>query len=138
MQTSVFTRHAKALHGNPFDGHTLGPLVPALEALTGVETQRIHVDKGYRGHNHAHRSSTSGCRDNRARSLRIQLSSSATNGAMRVVRTARRCSAGNRLISPSIAKIASIRRTAATASGALATSPGQRISAVHGSSRRLR
>ena len=25
------------------------------EELTGVETRRIHVDKGYRGHNHPHR-----------------------------------------------------------------------------------
>jgi IS5 family transposase len=31
----------------------LGPVVAELEALTGVETQRIHVDKGYRGYNHA-------------------------------------------------------------------------------------
>jgi IS5 family transposase len=45
--------HATALHGNPFDGHTLGPAVAELEALTGVETRRIQVDKGYRGHNHA-------------------------------------------------------------------------------------
>jgi transposase, IS5 family len=45
--------HAKALHGNPFDGHTLGPVVAELEARTGIETRRIHVDKGYRGHNHA-------------------------------------------------------------------------------------
>src|SRR6266852_3016333 len=44
--------HAKALHGNPFDGHTLGPVIADLEQLTGVETRRIHVDKGYRGHNH--------------------------------------------------------------------------------------
>ena len=44
--------HAKALHGNPFDGHTLGPIIADLEALTGVEAHRIHVDKGYRGHNH--------------------------------------------------------------------------------------
>jgi IS5 family transposase len=44
--------HAKALHGNPFDGHTLGPVIADLEKLTGVETRRIHVDKGYRGHNH--------------------------------------------------------------------------------------
>jgi IS5 family transposase len=48
-----FVLHAKALHGNPFDGHTLGPVITELEALTGVETRRIHVDKGYRGHNHA-------------------------------------------------------------------------------------
>ena len=47
-----FVLHAKALHGNPFDGHTLGPVIAELEALTGIETRRIHVDKGYRGHNH--------------------------------------------------------------------------------------
>ncbi len=47
-----FVLHAKALHGNPFDGHTLGPVIADLENLTGVETRRIHVDKGYRGHNH--------------------------------------------------------------------------------------
>jgi IS5 family transposase len=44
--------HIVALHGNSFDGHTLGPIIADLEALTGVEAQRIHVDKGYRGHNH--------------------------------------------------------------------------------------
>jgi len=47
-----FVLHAKALHGNPFDGHTLGPMVADMERLTGVEARRIHVDKGYRGHNH--------------------------------------------------------------------------------------
>jgi len=47
--------HAKALHGNPFDGHTLGPMVTELEQVTGVETRRIHVDLGYRGHNHPHK-----------------------------------------------------------------------------------
>src|SRR5205085_955442 len=47
-----FVLHAKALHGNPFDGHTLGPVITELEQQTGVETRRIHVDKGYRGHNH--------------------------------------------------------------------------------------
>jgi IS5 family transposase len=50
-----FVLHARALHGNPFDGHTLGPVVADLERLTGVETRRIHVDKGYRGHNHPHK-----------------------------------------------------------------------------------
>jgi len=43
-----FVLHAQALHGNP-------PVVAALEALTGVETRRIHVDKGYRGHAHKHK-----------------------------------------------------------------------------------
>jgi IS5 family transposase len=47
-----FVLHAKALHGNPYDGRTLGPIVADLERLTGVETRRIHVDKGYRGHSH--------------------------------------------------------------------------------------
>src|SRR5438270_2090908 len=47
-----FVLHAKALHGNPFDGHTLGRVITELEQQTGVETRRIHVDKGYRGHNH--------------------------------------------------------------------------------------
>jgi len=50
-----FVLHAKALHGNPFDGHTLGPMVADMECLTGIEARRIHVDKGYRGHNHPNR-----------------------------------------------------------------------------------
>jgi IS5 family transposase len=50
-----FVLHAKALHGNPFDGHTLGPMVADMETLTGIEARRIHVDKGYRGHNHPNR-----------------------------------------------------------------------------------
>ena len=41
--------HAEALHGSP----TLGPVVAELEQLTGVETHRIRVDRGYRCHNHA-------------------------------------------------------------------------------------
>jgi IS5 family transposase len=47
-----FVLHVKALHGNPFDGHTLGPMVADMEKLTGIAAQRIHVDKGYRGHNY--------------------------------------------------------------------------------------
>jgi IS5 family transposase len=50
-----FVLHAKALHGNPFDGHTLGPVIADLERLTGAETRRIHVDRGYRGHTHPHK-----------------------------------------------------------------------------------
>jgi IS5 family transposase len=50
-----FVLHAQALHGNPFDGHTLGPVVADLEKLTGVEVKRIHVDKGYRGHTYANK-----------------------------------------------------------------------------------
>jgi hypothetical protein len=47
-----FVLHAKALQGNPYDGHTLAPVSADLEKLTGVEVRRIHVDKGYRAHNH--------------------------------------------------------------------------------------
>ena len=50
-----FVLHAQALHGNPFDGHTLGPVIADLEKLTGVEVKRIHVDKGYRGHTYANK-----------------------------------------------------------------------------------
>ena len=37
-----FVLHAKVLHGNPFDGHTLGPVITDMEKLTGA--RRIHVD----------------------------------------------------------------------------------------------
>src|SRR5262249_44676531 len=50
-----FVLHAKALHGNPYDGHTLGPVIANLEKLTGVTVRRIHGDKGYRGHNYPNR-----------------------------------------------------------------------------------
>ena len=47
-----FVLHSKALHGNPFDGHTLAGAVADIETNTGVEVRRTHVDKGYRGHNY--------------------------------------------------------------------------------------
>ena len=50
-----FVLHAKAPHGNPYDGHTLGPVITDLEKLTGVAVGRIHGDKGYRGHNYPDR-----------------------------------------------------------------------------------
>lgn len=43
---------AGALHGNPCDGHTLGPVIADLEQLTGVAARRIHGGKGYHGHNY--------------------------------------------------------------------------------------
>jgi IS5 family transposase len=46
-----FVIHAKALPGNPYDGHTLATVIPDLEALVGNTLQRAFVDKGYRGHN---------------------------------------------------------------------------------------
>ena len=45
-----FVTHAKALPGNPYDGHTLATVIPDMEALVGNTLQRIFVDKGYRGH----------------------------------------------------------------------------------------
>ena len=50
-----FVLHAKALHGNPFDGHTLKGAIADVESNTGVEVRRIHVDKGYRGHDYPNR-----------------------------------------------------------------------------------
>ena len=38
-----------------FDGHTLKPAVADIEKNTGLEVRRIHVDKGYRGHNYPNR-----------------------------------------------------------------------------------
>lgn len=45
-----FVLHAKALPGNPYDGHTLRSVIEETQALTGREIERGYVDKGYRGH----------------------------------------------------------------------------------------
>ena len=45
-----FILHAKALPGNPYDGHTLREVIEETETLTGHEIDRIYVDKGYQGH----------------------------------------------------------------------------------------
>ena len=46
-----FAIHAKALPGNPYDGHTLQQVIPQIEQLTGTTLKRILADAGYRGHN---------------------------------------------------------------------------------------
>jgi transposase, IS5 family len=46
-----FVTHAKALPGNPYDGHTLKTVIPDMEALIGNIIERLVLDKGYRGHN---------------------------------------------------------------------------------------
>src|SRR6266566_1869943 len=46
-----FVTHAKALPGNPYDGHTLATVIPDMEALVGNTIERVLTDKGYRGHN---------------------------------------------------------------------------------------
>ena len=45
-----FVLHAKALPGNPYDGHTLRAVIEDTQKLTGCEIERAYVDKGYRGH----------------------------------------------------------------------------------------
>jgi IS5 family transposase len=46
-----FVAHAQALPGNPYDGHTLAEVIPAIEHLVGNTIERLHADAGYRGHN---------------------------------------------------------------------------------------
>ena len=46
-----FALHARALPGNPYDGHTLAAIIPDMEASIGNGIERILADKGYRGHN---------------------------------------------------------------------------------------
>jgi IS5 family transposase len=48
-----FVLHAKALPGNPYDGHTLRVAIDDTERLTGRAIERAYVDKGYRGHDAA-------------------------------------------------------------------------------------
>jgi IS5 family transposase len=46
-----FVTHVQALPGNPYDGHTLARIIPAMEQLIGNTIERLHADAGYRGHN---------------------------------------------------------------------------------------
>ncbi|MDX1122675.1 IS5 family transposase, partial [Sinorhizobium medicae] len=46
-----FALHAKAMPGNPYDGHTLATVIPEMEKTVGNEIARILADAGYRGHN---------------------------------------------------------------------------------------
>lgn len=48
-----FIAHAKALPGNPCDGHTLEAVIPAIEKQIGGAIERMVAGKGYRGHNAA-------------------------------------------------------------------------------------
>jgi IS5 family transposase len=45
-----FVLHARALPGNPHDGHTLREVIEDTQRLTGCEIERGYVDKGFRGH----------------------------------------------------------------------------------------
>ena len=46
-----FALHAKALPGNPYDGHTLATVIPDIEHTIGNAIERLFGDAGYRGHN---------------------------------------------------------------------------------------
>jgi len=46
-----FALHARALPGNPYDGHTLATIIPEMERTIGAEIARVLADAGYRGHN---------------------------------------------------------------------------------------
>jgi IS5 family transposase len=42
----------QALHGNPYDGHTLGIAIKQVERITGRQVSEAFADKGYRGHDY--------------------------------------------------------------------------------------
>jgi len=43
---------SRAVHGNPYDGHTLAGTVEQAERCTQHRVQEIFLDRGYRGHNY--------------------------------------------------------------------------------------
>jgi transposase, IS5 family len=45
-----FVLGARALPGNPYDGHTLAAQIAQAERITGIGIERAYVDRGYRGH----------------------------------------------------------------------------------------
>jgi transposase, IS5 family len=46
-----FVAHVAALPGNPYDGHTLATVLPAITRQNGTALIRVITDDGYRGHN---------------------------------------------------------------------------------------
>jgi IS5 family transposase len=46
-----FVTHVKAMPGAPYDGHTLGIVIPEMQQQIGATLKRIVADRGYRGHN---------------------------------------------------------------------------------------
>jgi IS5 family transposase len=45
-----FVAHVAALPGNPYDGHTLETILPAIIHQTGGSLTQVIADAGYRGH----------------------------------------------------------------------------------------
>jgi hypothetical protein len=48
---ATYDIRAAALPGNPYDGHTLGTVIPHMQALIGNVLDRCITDAGYRRHN---------------------------------------------------------------------------------------
>jgi IS5 family transposase len=42
-------------NNNPYDGHTLNAVISGMSKTTGIEPDRIYVDKGYRGHDYPYK-----------------------------------------------------------------------------------
>jgi IS5 family transposase len=49
-----FVAHVAALPGNPYDGHTLAKVIPAITQQIGAPLTRVIADAGYRGHKAPH------------------------------------------------------------------------------------
>ena len=45
-----FILHAQALHGRPYDGHTLKGALEHIQKITGHMPSKVVLDKGYKGH----------------------------------------------------------------------------------------
>jgi len=45
-----FILQARALHGNPYDGHTLKTALEDIQNIVGRTPRRVAVDQGYKGH----------------------------------------------------------------------------------------
>ena len=50
-----FILSAQAIHGSPFDGHTLKSAIEDTKKQTGIDPERIYVDRGYQGHDYEHK-----------------------------------------------------------------------------------
>ena len=45
-----FVLGCKALHGNPYDGHTLQSCLDQAQSMTNAKIEEVYVDRGYKGH----------------------------------------------------------------------------------------
>jgi len=53
-----FILHAQALHGKPYDGHTLAGALENIRKVVGRMPSKVAVDKGYKGHGLRHHAET--------------------------------------------------------------------------------